>query len=217
VPEPPPPGPPPASPHCTCYEIAGTAPVPPISVDLLTQFGNEPAVPVGPPRFLCLPTVKTVGPDSFGSLQEPHLKCYDIPGSDPPHVVTLTTQFGIEPNLPVGPADLLCIPAKKKPPECTRLRFVSKTDLVWNPVSVPGAQYNLYRADVASFPSDYGGCLAPNLPGPSAPSIDVPLLPNQVFHYLATAAIPAHDGPVEGTLGFDSSGNERPNVQSCGD
>jgi len=100
-------GVPPPSPHYTCYSIAG--PPPGAVVDLETQFGLEPGVTVGQARFKCVPTIKNGG----GTRKDPDLKCYDILGSDPPHVVNLRTQFGDELNLPVGQAKLMCIPAKE--------------------------------------------------------------------------------------------------------
>lgn len=108
VPHPPPAGPLPESPQYTCYEIGG--PPPGVTATILTQFGNEPNVPIGPPRFLCAPSIKN---NNDGSLKEPHLKCYNIFGTDPPHIVNLQSQFGLEFNVPVGRAELFCIPVKK--------------------------------------------------------------------------------------------------------
>ncbi|HYS04861.1 MAG TPA: IPTL-CTERM sorting domain-containing protein [Candidatus Dormibacteraeota bacterium] len=107
TPIPAPPGPPPPAPHYTCYTIAGAAP--PAVVDLQTQFGIEPSVAVGPPQLLCAPTLK----NGQGDLNDPHLKCYQIAGDDPPHIVNLTTQFGLESNVAVGQARLICVPVKK--------------------------------------------------------------------------------------------------------
>jgi len=103
-------GVPPPDPHYTCYSIAG--PPPGAVVDLETQFGLEPGVTVQQARFKCVPTIKNGG----GTVKHPDLKCYDIVGSDPPHVVNLRTQFGDELNVPVGQAKLLCIPAKELRP-----------------------------------------------------------------------------------------------------
>jgi hypothetical protein len=44
---------------------------------------------------------------------EPHYKCYDIVGSNPPDVVQLVTQFGVQPDVAVGQATKLCLPAGK--------------------------------------------------------------------------------------------------------
>lgn len=107
-PGPPPVGPLPTSPHYTCYEIGG--PSPNVFVDLKTQFGYETHVHVNQPKYLCAPSLK----NNQGSLQEPHLKCYDIVGSDPINVVNLQSQFGFEQNVAVGQAQLMCIPVKKK-------------------------------------------------------------------------------------------------------
>jgi len=44
---------------------------------------------------------------------EPHYKCYDIVGTDPPDTVSVKTQFGVEPGVAVGQATKLCLPAGK--------------------------------------------------------------------------------------------------------
>ena len=46
----------------------------------------------------------------------PHLKCYNIAGAPPPGpgIVNLLTQFGLEPNVAVGPPTRLCVPADKE-------------------------------------------------------------------------------------------------------
>ncbi|MDO8613598.1 MAG: hypothetical protein Q7R32_12375 [Dehalococcoidia bacterium] len=116
VPEPPPPGPVPAAPHYKCYDIPGHDPD--ITVHLETQFGSELGVPVGQATLLCAPALKAVlspvPEPPQGDLTAPHLKCYNIPGDDPPHIVRLETQFGIEPSVPVGQAKLLCVVALKE-------------------------------------------------------------------------------------------------------
>jgi glutamyl endopeptidase len=95
--------------HYKCYEIAGTPPG--VSVDLRTRFGEELGVEVGEPAFVCPPAIKN---DKEGNEQLAELKCYDIVGWDPPQTVNLTTQFGGELGVDVGPADLLCVPALKE-------------------------------------------------------------------------------------------------------
>jgi len=213
-PTPPPVAPPPASPHYTCYTIGGPLP-PPISISLETQFGLEPNDFVGAPRYLCAPTIKTVNSVSFGSLKEPHLKCYDITPPDfPPHIVSLYTQFGVEPNIPVGPSKLVCIPVNKRPTECNSLRAVTKISWSATTVNFSGAQYNAYKGDLQTLSSGYGTCLLPSL---ISPLFQDPLIPTpgRGFFYLINASIPSHDGPVEGTLGYRSSGVERANVDSC--
>ena len=107
VPEPAPPGPPPPSPHYTCYTIAG--PDPPVTADIDTQFGHEEDEPIMTPAYKCVPSIK----NGEGHRKHPDLKCYNILGNDPPHVINLQTQFGFENNLQVGQAKLLCIPVKE--------------------------------------------------------------------------------------------------------
>lgn len=103
--------PPPIS-HYKCYDIAGPPPgVAP--VELVTHFGAEPEVEIGPPVKLCLPAGKNgdpIPPDW------PHLKCYAIAGHDPNAARRLETQFGIEADVDVGQASMLCIPATKTVP-----------------------------------------------------------------------------------------------------
>jgi hypothetical protein len=102
--------PPPPDRHWECFNIAGSDP--PNVVDLETQFGVELGVAVGQATKLCAPALK----NGEGDLEAfPHLKCYNITGA-PPAVppVNLTTQFGIEEGVPVGPPSLLCAPALKQ-------------------------------------------------------------------------------------------------------
>ena len=96
------------APHYECFEIDD--PSPGVSVDLETQFGVESGVAVGVAQYLCAPALK----NGEGNLAGAHLKCYEIAGQDPPHIVNLETQFGIEPNVDVGQAQLLCVPAFKE-------------------------------------------------------------------------------------------------------
>ena len=102
-------------PNYKCYDIFDSPPgVPPVILE--TQFGIE-EVPVGPAAFLCPPAVID-GDVDLVTLQEdwPHLKCYDILGQDdPPHIVDLETQFGLEEDVAIGPAKLLCMPTVKTP------------------------------------------------------------------------------------------------------
>jgi hypothetical protein len=223
TPTPPPNGPPPASPHYTCYPILGTAP-PPTIVSLETQFGQQPNDFVGQPRYLCTPTIKTVNSVSYGSLQEPHLKCYDItPPHNPPHIVNLKTQFGVENNVPVEDSKLVCIPVNKRPAECNGLIALSKVS--WSAVAVTftGATYNVYKGPLTSLSGSmttgYGNCM-PGGSGLSGPTYNDPATPapGNGFFYLIDAGIPSHDGPVEGTIGYAQLGSnetERPNVNSC--
>ena len=208
-PTPPPVGPPPPSPQYTCYSIAGPPALTPVTLN--TQFGFQNDL-VGAPRFLCAPSIKN---GTAGSFQEPHLKCYDInPPHDPPHIVNLSTQFGFEPNVPVGPSRLVCIPVNKRPTECDNLKAISKT--TWNASAVvfPGVQYFAYKGDLQTLATGYGSCLGPSLSSPDFTDGANPT-PGRGFFYLITASIPSHDGPVEGTLGYKKTGVERENVLSC--
>jgi hypothetical protein len=95
--------------HWECLNIVGSDPTD--IVNLQTEFGIENNVAVGQATKLCAPALK----NGEGSLGFPHLKCYNITGSAPAvPPVNLTTQFGVEPNVPVGPPSLLCVPALKQ-------------------------------------------------------------------------------------------------------
>ncbi|MGB6837607.1 MAG: hypothetical protein WBF66_07885, partial [Dehalococcoidia bacterium] len=95
--------------HYKCYDIFPQLAPPVPFVELETQFGHE-LVEVGPNTELCAPAIK----NGEGDLTDPHLKCYDIWGGDPDVVVNLETQFGVEENVEVGPARLLCMGASKE-------------------------------------------------------------------------------------------------------
>jgi hypothetical protein len=43
----------------------------------------------------------------------PHFECYEIKGHNPPHVVNLENQFGIEEEIEPGRARQMCVPTKK--------------------------------------------------------------------------------------------------------
>jgi hypothetical protein len=103
-------GPPPLVPHYECFDITGNPPaVPP--VDLVTQFGVEQHVVVGPPTRLCLPAVK----NGEGDLNAPHLECFAI-GGPPPGVppLGLFTQFGPQQPVMLASPSELCVPAIKE-------------------------------------------------------------------------------------------------------
>jgi hypothetical protein len=94
------------------YMIADTHD-PDAVVSLLTQFGFEKRVDVGPALFLWEPALKIrQGHNPEGDLSQTPYKCYAIsdaaPDVDP---VNLETQFGTEQGVEVGPAQLLCEPA----------------------------------------------------------------------------------------------------------
>jgi hypothetical protein len=116
------------TPHYKCYEILdGTPPPLGATVQLQTQFGTTLGVAVGDAQYLCVPAIKTVLPNGTakGDLQHPDLKCYSIDVAAPvrptptpegpvgePFVVEVETQFGFQVQ-PVGPGQLLCVPALK--------------------------------------------------------------------------------------------------------
>ena len=105
--------PPPLVPHYECYEIHGDSPLPPgFMVTLVNQFVPQGVpVEVGEPTRLCLPALK----NGEGSLQVPHVECFQILADppDPPVLVNLLTQFGPQEPWVVGPALELCVPALK--------------------------------------------------------------------------------------------------------
>jgi len=105
-------------PHLKCYNIEGEAGV--HMMVLQTQFGRQAGVAVGRAKLLCVPVLKTVlsppEPPPSGPLPTvPHYKCYEIlsGANAPDNPVSLKTQFGIEPQVSVGPSRLLCLSAIK--------------------------------------------------------------------------------------------------------
>jgi hypothetical protein len=102
-------------PELRCYDIvAGHDP--PDQVHLTTQFGEERNVAVGQAERVCVPALKATPPDPPPSPPVPtvpHYECYYIDGDDPDAAVDLETQFGLEPGVEVGEAQLLCAPALK--------------------------------------------------------------------------------------------------------
>jgi hypothetical protein len=107
-PDPPGSEPSPTLPHYECFDIVGSDP--PDTVRLETQFGVESTVAVGQAAKLCAPALK----NGQGTLSVPDLKCYSIAGAASGKTVNLTTQFGVEAAIPVGPPSLLCVPAAKQ-------------------------------------------------------------------------------------------------------
>jgi hypothetical protein len=92
-----------------CYEIAGSDPE--ATVDLKTQFGLEAGVDVGTATRLCAPAQI----NGEGGLDPYfHFKCYEITGDPPGVSVNLTSMFGIELDVEVGPPHLLCEAALKE-------------------------------------------------------------------------------------------------------
>lgn len=106
-------------PHLRCYDIVGDAPD--VAVKARTQFGDEVFAPVGPgqnvgpAQKLCVPVTKAESPGTPSPPlpTDPHYKCYAVDGHDPVATVDLETQFGVEPGVDVGKAELLCLPALK--------------------------------------------------------------------------------------------------------
>jgi len=101
---------PPLVPHYECYDLLPTGPpaiFPPVTLE--TQFGVE-EVGLGPaPVRLCLPAKK----NGDGDLNVPHVECLPIAGDEVDKVVRLTTQFGVQENVRVGPPISMCMPATK--------------------------------------------------------------------------------------------------------
>lgn len=102
--------------HYKCYEVVAvpTAPTLPV-VMLVDQFGTEPSLQVGPPRYFCLPVSKQLA----GAAPEPiknkknHLAIYELPPR--PKDVTITTQdqFGDQ-DLVVDRLVYLAVPTTKQ-------------------------------------------------------------------------------------------------------
>jgi hypothetical protein len=87
------------------------------------------------------------------------------------------------------------------PSEVQRLLFIDKDWLSWDPERSAG-DYNVYRDDL---------CLWAAISAPYAPDTDVPP-PGSQYSYLVTVENLLDE---EGTKGFDSAGDERPNDTPC--
>lgn len=100
----------PLDPHYKCYSIPPPQPAVNETVSLRTDFGLESTVQVTTPSSLCLPAGKNQAPIPQGA---PWLKCYNVVAGPPTpaRLVSLTTQFGGERPVEVGPAQELCVPA----------------------------------------------------------------------------------------------------------
>jgi hypothetical protein len=111
-----------ADPHYKAYYIKEDEVPVGEYVRLEDQFNPVPVtdVLVGWPVTLMPPAIKydnATGDYLGGGLAAPHLKCYqirDMGMPDPDATVNITTQFGTETNVPVGPAVELCVPALKE-------------------------------------------------------------------------------------------------------
>jgi hypothetical protein len=99
--------------HYVVYEAPAMLPVLPPPVDLLTDFGLEEDVELGPGWQLAAPALKNGG----GYLQVPHLRFFPMnePAPSPTRYVTVTDQFGSYENLEIGPAFALGVPTIKYP------------------------------------------------------------------------------------------------------
>lgn len=102
--------------HYECYEIikVNTVPPPPV-VGLRDQFGSEPQVQVGKPRFFCTPVrkVREGHPPVGVKNAKDHLAVYELPPK--PHAVTIKTrdQFGSR-ALKVIRSVMLAVPTEKQ-------------------------------------------------------------------------------------------------------
>ncbi len=79
------------------------------------------------------------------------------------------------------------------------------------------ASYNVYRGSLSGLPAgNYGTCFLAGLPSPAFSDGATPAS-GQAFTYLVAGVYvdPVGGGTVEGSLGTDSLGRERPNVSPC--
>ena len=93
--------------HFKCYEAKGRRVN--VRVTLEDQFGVEPQVVVGLPRFFCNPVDKNH--EGITNDKE-HLTCYEIRGSEKQLTVSIQNQFG-EQRLRTQEPQLLCVPSEK--------------------------------------------------------------------------------------------------------
>jgi hypothetical protein len=102
------------------------------------------------------------------------------------------------------------------------IRWVDQTRMTWQREAVFNG-YNLYRRSVADLRATHAYVLDPNsLPGPidertcnkvnDLAVSDPPLGPGEAVAYFVTGST----GGIEGSLGRDSRGDERPNPYPCG-
>ena len=95
--------------HFKCYEAVGV----PVNVitTLEDQFGLQPLVLVGKPKFFCNPVDK-----NGEGIKDPtaHLTCYEIAVAEKiERVVVVANQFGEQQALEVENSKLLCVPSEK--------------------------------------------------------------------------------------------------------
>jgi hypothetical protein len=97
------------------------------------------------------------------------------------------------------------------PGEVFGLRFSGVATLLWNPERSAGL-YNLYRGPLSALSGlDYGSCEEYDISGATVTDSDLPPVSGGFF-YLVTAENRLGE---EGTKGFDSSDEERPNLDAC--
>ncbi|MEW5806520.1 MAG: hypothetical protein AB1756_04100 [Acidobacteriota bacterium] len=97
------------------------------------------------------------------------------------------------------------------PDEVLNLRFLSdKTTLTWSPEGSVG-HYNLYRDLLSNLDPGYGNCQETLIQDEQATDASTPSA-GQGYFYLVTAVNRIYE---EGTMGYKSSGGERPNSSPC--
>jgi hypothetical protein len=221
-PQGPPSGPLVSSPHYECFEIVGDAPG--VSVDLRTQFGDEPGVAVNGAQYLCAPALK----NGEGDLDAPHLKCYDIFNPLEPPVgwlVELQTQFPPSEVVQVGQSQLLCVPAAKEvvsapPPPPAVLYSTSDLGTLSHDITpnVSGAGLECSSSGLLEPPgySPFGPCTARVAPAPAGPVPDAMTFgptdlgisgPGPFFDDLDAISFmePVNTGPVDYDFSVDAS------------
>jgi hypothetical protein len=103
------------------------------------------------------------------------------------------------------------VPAYPPPGEVLNLRFANDTTLQWDPEPSVGV-YNLYRDLLGGLSGlGYGDCVQQDLGDETATDSEDPPAADGYF-YLVTAENRLAE---EGTKGWDSSNDERPNPDPC--
>jgi hypothetical protein len=96
------------------------------------------------------------------------------------------------------------------PGEVTGLAFDAPAHLRWNPEGSAGT-YSVYRGTAVTLPGNYGACLVSGLAGTGHDDASLPSV-GEVFLYHVTVSNRLEE---EGTLGFTSTGGERPSPPPC--
>ncbi len=95
------------------------------------------------------------------------------------------------------------------PGETTGLRFIGPVTMQWDPEPSVGV-YNLYRGDISALSGlGYGSCEQYGITEEITDDTDDP---TPAFFYLVTAENRLGE---EGTKGYDSGDNPRPNLAAC--